>query len=179
MHEVWKPVLGYEGAYEVSNLGRVRSLPRKVGSRRGHLRSIPGKLKDGSVSERTGYRSVHLYRSQKLRNVSVHRLVADAFIPNPDGLPQVNHKDGNKLNNEASNLEWCSREENMRHAIETGLLATAGSDNPRAIITESDAAEIKRALRLGVRQRDLARAFGVGKHVVNSIHIGRTWKHVA
>lgn len=97
--EEWKPVVGYEGLYEVSSLGRVRS-------RQGLLRQ--------SLANR--YPSVHLSRDGKQATHRVHRLVASAFIPNPDGRETVNHIDGDRTNNAALNLEWVTTSENVRHA---------------------------------------------------------------
>ena len=103
MNETWKDVMGYEGLYQVSDLGRVRSL--KFGKVR--------ILKPGFNSSK--YLLVALYLNGKTRNISVHRLVAEAFIPNPLNLPQVNHKDEDKTNNAADNLEWCTAEYNTNY----------------------------------------------------------------
>ena len=98
--EYWKPVVGYEGLYMVSNWGRVKSI--KFGKER--------ILKP--VTNSSGYLLVGLYKNNIEKKYSVHRLVAEAFIPNPYNLPQVNHKDENKQNNVVSNLEWCTHEYN-------------------------------------------------------------------
>ena len=107
--EEWRDVVGYEGLYQVSNLGRVRSL----------LKNEPRILK--SIVQKNGYCAVSLRRDGKGTRFYVHRIVASAFYPNPDGFPVVNHIDGNKRNNNASNLEWCSYSHNARHAEDTGL----------------------------------------------------------
>ena len=103
--EIWKEVEGYEGLYQVSNLGRVKS-------------------KNKTLHPNTntyGYKHVTLSKDNVQKTVLVHRLVASAFIGNPSGKPQINHKDGNKNNNAESNLEWVTQESNNRHAIETNL----------------------------------------------------------
>lgn len=105
MKEVFKDIAGYEGKYQVSNLGHVKSL--KYGKER-ILR--PGKNGDG-------YLHVILCKNGKPKKYKVHRLVTQAFIPNPDNLPCVNHKDQNKKNNKASNLEWCDNQYNVRYSI--------------------------------------------------------------
>ena len=113
MNEIWLPVKDYEGLYEVSNLGNVRSLKRKTTS---------GKMLITSPDrKRNGYLKLTLSKNDVQKNVLVHRLVACAFIPNPKQLKEVNHKDGNKMNNCVDNLEWVTREENTSHAIKTGL----------------------------------------------------------
>lgn len=103
--EVWKDVVGYEGFYQVSNEGNVRSVERIVpfGNR---TRTVPSKTRVQAKDKR-GYSTVMLSKNNKLKNAKVHRLVAEAFIDNPDALPEVNHKDENKQNNHVSNLEWC------------------------------------------------------------------------
>ena len=101
--EIWKPVVGYEGLYEVSNWGRIKST--KYGKER-----ILKLIKD-----KDGYLFVRLYKNGIIKNYFVHRLVAQAFIPNPDNLPQVNHKDENPINNVVSNLEWCDAKYNCNY----------------------------------------------------------------
>lgn len=119
MEEVWKDVVGYEGLYQVSNLGRVKSCAHLVPTTNGFTRMSPSKIRincfDGN------YYHVILYKNRKRKICLIHRLVAEAFIPNPCSLPQVNHKDGNKLNNYVDNLEWCTAQENLLHAFKTGL----------------------------------------------------------
>ena len=124
-NEVFKDVLGYEGLYQVSNYGRVKSLERKnifyCVLRKEYLER-PVKEKILSFNKNNnGYLQVCLTKNGKYCTRSVHRLVAEAFISNPNNLPQVNHKDGNKENNKVDNLEWCTAKENSRHAIKTGL----------------------------------------------------------
>ena len=105
--EYWKPVVGYEGLYMVSNWGRVKSI--KFGKER--------ILKP--VTNSSGYLLVGLYKNNIEKKYSVHRLVAEAFIPNPYNLPQVNHRDENKLNNNVDNLEWCTNEYNINYGTRT------------------------------------------------------------
>lgn len=101
MQEVWKPIKGFEGLYEVSNFGRIKNR---------HGRILKPRLYDNK------YLYVILYRKQAYKNFRVHRITAQTFIPNPLNFPEVNHKDGNKLNNNCLNLEWCTRQENIRHS---------------------------------------------------------------
>ncbi len=128
MTETWKDIPGYEGRYQVSDLGRVKSLP----SMQRYL------LRNGAEAYRrtaervlvahpqnSGYPLVQLWRDNQRAAFTVHRLVAQAFIPNPDSLPEVNHRDGVKANCRADNLEWCTRSANKLHAIDAGLSAQA------------------------------------------------------
>lgn len=107
MKEIWKAIKGYEGKYQISNLGRVKSLDYR------HTR------KEKIMTPRNnghGYLHIGIYNNNKRHCYYVHRLVAQTFIENPDNLPQVNHKDLNRQNNKVSNLEWCSIEYNNTYA---------------------------------------------------------------
>lgn len=100
--EIWKPVKGYEGFYEISNYGNVKNVQR------GNLRKL--------LLNKDGYVEILLSKNGSVKSVRVHRLVAEAFIPNPDKKPEVNHKDYNKSNNYIENLEWTTRKENVNHS---------------------------------------------------------------
>ncbi|QIW89817.1 HNH endonuclease [Bacillus phage Izhevsk] len=114
-----KGIVEYGDSYEVSNLGNVRSIDRYVNSRHGQ-RFVKGITMSPS-DEKGGYKKVRLKDSSKVKNYRVHRLIALAFLPNPNNLPEVNHKDGNKNNNSVENLEWSSRSDNVQHAFDNGL----------------------------------------------------------
>lgn len=119
--EIWKPVLGFEGSYEVSNIGGVRSLPRKVNGRWGNLRNTPGKALKLDTTK-NGYRRTQLCAEGKAQAVYVHRLVAEAFLLNDLNKPCVNHIDLDKSNNTVENLEWCTYSENTKHAFDNGRI---------------------------------------------------------
>ncbi len=107
MEEEWRPVVGYEGLYEVSNLGRIRTVEHYCFRGRYNQKSLV-EPRIRVLNEKSGYLKVNLSKGSKRETLLVHRLVAEAFIPNPEGLPQVNHKDENKKNNAVWNLEWCT-----------------------------------------------------------------------
>lgn len=113
--EEWRPIPGYEGYYEVSNMGRVKSLNRYTQSRWGTPIFHKSQMMKCRVAS-NGYRHVKLTKEGRCKEPLVHRLVAEAFLTNPLNLPQVNHKDGNKSNDVVSNLEWCSQSENQLHS---------------------------------------------------------------
>ena len=124
MEEVWKNVIGYETLYEVSNLGRVRSKERYVRYTKwktGNYMQLRKSKLLSLTKMKNGYLRVELSDNGTHRLVLVHRLVAKAFIPNPNNYNQVNHIDGNKENNNVNNLEWCSCEMNMQHAQRNNL----------------------------------------------------------
>ena len=115
MNEEWRPIPGYEGYYEVSNIGRVRSLNRYTKSGWGTPVFHPSQMMKCRVVS-NGYRHVKLTKDGRRCEPLVHRLVAEAFLPNPQNLPQVNHKDGDKSNDIVSNLEWCTHSDNQLHS---------------------------------------------------------------
>jgi hypothetical protein len=121
--EIWKEVKGYEGLYEISNLGNVKSLSRSIVRGNGVMGKafVNSKLVKKSIT-RLNYEKVNLSKNNVAKTFAVHRLVAIAFIDNTENKPQVNHKDGNKLNNCVDNLEWCTASENQLHALKLGLI---------------------------------------------------------
>lgn len=123
MEEIWKDIKGYERMYQISNYGRIKSLSRFINSCKQYS-SIgyysKEKIKKQSVSK-TGYYICTLCKNGKTRTFKVHRLIAEAFIDNPNNLPIINHKDGNKLNNSIDNLEWCDYSYNNKEAYRQGL----------------------------------------------------------
>lgn len=117
--EIWKDIPGYEGLYQVSNHGRVKSLERWV-QNHGKTQHHPEIIKNPSRKS-NGYLTLQLYKDNKPKNCYIHRLVAEAFVPNANGKETVNHINGNKHDNRAENLEWSTYAENNRHAYDTGL----------------------------------------------------------
>lgn len=124
MAEIWKDIKGFEGCYKISSHGRVMALGRCFYFNRSDGGRKHRTIKTGIHTQcltRVGYCRVCFCVEAKRSYLSVHRLVAQAFIPNPYKLPQINHIDGNKLNNHVSNLEWCDQSHNQQHAYDMGL----------------------------------------------------------
>jgi hypothetical protein len=161
----WKEIRDYPG-YFVSDEGHIRT----TGLR-------PGLLKP--ATER-GYKRVHLTNNKKGRSIRVHRLVADAFIPNPLNLPYVNHKDADKSNNHATNLEWCTHDNNMKHAWALGLPKTHyGESHGMSRLTEHDVLNIRRLYSTGkTSYPKLSRQFGISISHAHRIVSKQIWKTV-
>lgn len=178
MIEKWKPVKGYEGLYEVSSLGRIKSLSKRVDSGKCH-RSYPEKiLKPGKDSK--GYLRVVLSDyNHKSHTYKLHRLVAEAFIPNPKKLPEVNHIDGNKANDSVDNLEWIGRSDNLKHAYKNALKSVKGAKNPAAKLTAEQVVFIK--AHFIPRDNEygcvpLSKKFNVHRKTISRVVNGTSWK---
>lgn len=115
--EVWRPVVGYEGIYEVSNLGSVKSLARKLITKNGTVKFLREKLLATSVHLGTGYVMVNLHNGHGVKFTKVHRMVAMAFLPNPENKKEVNHINGVRHDNRLENLRWCTRKESAIHCF--------------------------------------------------------------
>lgn len=179
---VWRSVPGYVGLYEVSSCGLVRSLDRRDTSSNGQRRYYAGRLLNWWLSV-GGYPEVSLCHRGRKSFRRVHRLVAMAFIPNPEGKPEVNHIDGDKTNNRVENLEWATRSENHQHACDTGLhpgpARRFGVSNRNAKLTDVGVLEIRRRYAAGgVLQVDLAEEFGVGQAVISAVVRRAIWTHI-
>lgn len=166
--EIWRDVVGYEGLYQVSNLGRVKSFHRGK-----------EKVLNPTVNS-AGYMHLTLCVAGKHTSRTVHSLVAEVFVPNPDGKPEINHIDGDKLNNCAWNLEWTTCRENLRHASKMGLLNIhKGADNPCAKLPMETARYIRRVYVSHHREfggRALAKQFKVTPQTIYDIVRGKTYK---
>jgi hypothetical protein len=172
--EVWKAIEGFE--YEVSNHGRVRSLPRVVNRGFAGKRYMPGKVLRGR--NHFGYRTVVLCSEHQRRDTFIHRLVLEAFVgPAPPGRDDCNHKDANKSNNHISNLEWVTRKENINHAIGMDLMIR-GSLNGQSKLTEADVKAIREEFA-GEPTVALAKYFEVSERTIQDARSRRLWSHVA
>jgi len=126
--EVWKDILDFEDYYQISNYGRVKSLRRyiEIGKHSYWKNEI---IMKQQLNLKTGYRAVSLCKNSKYKLRTIHRVMAIAFIPNPENKPEVNHLDGVKTNNYVGNLEWNTSSENIQHAFDTGLFNTEAFRN--------------------------------------------------
>lgn len=166
MKEIWKDIIEYENFYLVSNLGRIKSLRTTA-------------IKKNSFNKKR-YNIVSLSKFGEQKTKIVHRLVAQAFIPNPNNLPQVNHKDGNKQNNRVDNLEWVTNRENRDHAIKNGLVAnTRGIKNGMSILTETEVKIIRDLFFIKkLKQSEIGRIFNVSRQVIHHIIKNNTWRYI-
>ena len=130
--EIWKEVYGYDGVYFISDKGRIKSVDRRIPNTNGvGTRLIKGKILSTTLNNK-GYKCVSLHKNGKIKTFTIHRLVALSFIPNPNNYSDVNHKDENKLNNNAENLEWVTHEYNMNYG-ERGKKAGEKLKNTRLL----------------------------------------------
>ena len=176
MIEVWKDVIGYEGIYEVNNLGIIRSVERLDNS--GHKRK--SKIL-GLVADRDGYIKVHLCLQGKARYHFVHRIVATAFIDNPERLPQINHKDENKANNKVENLEWCTAKYNINYGKRNILVSESlyGEKAHSSKITQKDVDKIRKQYESRSKENNmkkLAKQYGISESQVWRIINNKRWK---
>lgn len=163
---IWKKIPGFSDVYEASDTGLIRRLPYFYTAVRdgGEVTwDLGEKLLGGSKLSKKGYRRVNL----EGKVYFVHRLVASAFIPNPKNLPQINHIDGDKLNNRVDNLGWVSNQENRNHAVTNGLHPCRENGNCK--LSVKDVVEIKRLHKIGVLQKDIASRFNVVQQTISKV----------
>ena len=170
--EIWKDIKGYEGDYQVSNLGRVRSLDR--------VQDIPNRW--GGVTHRCKKgvmlkpcfdgKKNYLHITLKNHSRDIHRLVAETFIPNPNNYTEVNHKNEDKTDNRVNNLEWCTHKYNNNYGSKP--MSARGSNNPQSKVTEDIVLEIKNKCDY-MRTTDIANEYDLSPTHISAIKYGRKW----
>ncbi len=171
MDNYWQPVFGYEDRYLISDTGEVWSFRT---SKRTFAKLLKPKI------TKKGYAEIGLSDRHGQKYLKIHRLVLFSFgvIPNRLGM-QVNHIDGNKLNNDISNLEWCTPKENIQHAVKSGLSpGVRGEQAGNAKLTEQDVCEIRRQYQSGKFQKDIGAEFDIKQDHVSRIVNRKVWKHI-
>lgn len=159
IQEIWKPIPGFNGDYEISNLGRIASL-------------LNGRyILKQTISVR-GYLTVNL-KGKPWKTYTTHRFIAKAFIPNPENKSDVNHKNGIKTDNRIENLEWCTSKENNSHARATGLINLNGDKCGTSKLTWSKVNFIRKK---SMTQYKLAKKFGVRQPTISKIQAMKTWR---
>ena len=173
--EIWKDIKGYEGLYQISNLGNVKALEkiRNWNARGKQLKSV---LKEKILIpvDRNGYSYIILWKDNKIKNCRVHRLVAQAFIENPQSKLEVNHINGIKDDNSIKNLEWVTSEENREHSYRIGI-AGIGEKNASAKLKNYEAEEI---LKSNEKSIILAKKYNISLTTIYKIKNREMWKHI-
>lgn len=165
--EIFKSIKGYEGLYEISNYGRVKSL-KKYRAKQDRIMKL--------VISTLGYSIVSLSINGKTKIKRVHQLIAIAFIDNPENKPQVNHINGIKTDNRIENLEWATAKENTQHSFKTGLqLSRKGIKHHNTNLTENDILSIRKSKLL---QKELASIYKISQQTISSIKNKKLWQHI-
>lgn len=166
--EIWKTIPNCKGYYQVSDLGVIKSFHN--GER---------VLKQNGIGRNRKYKSVSLKTNNGWKCRQVHRLVAMAFIPNPENKEQINHKDGDPSNNHIDNLEWCDAFENMQHAVKMGLMNNHfGETHANSKFTDVIVKDILKRLGHGEKQHEIAKEYNVNQSIVSDINTGKSWRHI-
>lgn len=166
MKEIWKDIPGFEGYYSISNKGRVLSIRT-------------GKMKKPSTYNNKSYPTVSLWVNGIPTRKSIHRLVAELFIPNPENKTQVNHIDGDKTNYSINNLEWVTPSENMTHAFKNNLVDfQVGEQCSWAKLTENDVLKIFELKNNGMSNLEISKRFNISNSQVSNIFLNKRWKQL-
>lgn len=176
--EIWKDIIGYETYYQISNLGRVKSLAKHSNGLSKNQYTDKEIILKPTISS-TGYFVVSLYINNKKIQHYIHRLIASHFIPNIDNKPEVNHINSIRHDNRLENLEWCTHKENIQHAVDTGQLKPKkGENHGGSKLTEIQVLEIKERLNNQENGVNIAKLFSVSHKTISKIKTGKRWNHI-
>jgi len=164
--ERWRAIPDYEGWYEAGDLGNIKRVNGDNSARAGKI------LKPWTSH---GYKRVSLYKNGEETSSHVHQIIMETFVGPCPNDKEVNHKDGDKANNELANLEYVTHAENVQHAFDTGLLSRRGEKNSQSKLTEENVHEARRLLAMGVTQTEIAKKFGVNKTTICNIANRKNW----
>jgi hypothetical protein len=179
MIEEWKHIPNYERLYMISNLGRVKSLPKKIKNKNNSFRYSKEKILSPFI--RAEYLSIHLckpHESYRYKNFTIHSLVLLAFSGNRGNKNVINHKDGNKLNNRVDNLEYCTQSYNKKQDFINGRQSLSGEKNTQSKLTSENVLEIRVLRKSGLKYSELANKFNLSISGISNIFNGHTWTHI-
>jgi len=172
MEELY-PIIGYEELYAITKTGKLWAFPKTTT----HNHKNPGHWINWRL-DGCGYPFTSLTKDGVIKQPKLHRLLAEQFIPNPENLPQINHKNGIKTDFSLDNLEWCTASDNIKHAFKTGLKHQNGEANHRAKLSEKDIESIKVMSKEGTKQFKIAEKFNVSRSAICNILKNKRWKHI-
>ena len=179
MEEIWKPIPGFKGMYEASNLGRIRNVERIIIDKRGRDHPIKGCVRKLHTTPTCPYYVIVLSKGRReFHNYLVHRLIASTFLKDYTPELEINHIDGNKHNNRVDNLEMATRLENITHARKTGLANDVGTNNSRSVLSEALVRKGKVYRKWGLNVSGLAREYGVKPATLLLAVQGKTYKNI-
>ncbi len=178
--EIWIDIKDWEGKYQISNLGRVKSLPKFGINPYGAITKLKDTTIRKQVFDKKGYLMVKFSNGAKFfKNKKIHRLLAEAFIPNPNNLPQINHKNGIKHYNTIENLEWTNNSGNQKHAFKLGLNKPhIGENNFKSKLKNNDIIDIRNRHKNGESYSNIAKDYPVSSEQISTIVKRKNWKHI-
>lgn len=178
MEEIWKDIKDYEGLYQVSNQGRIKRLSGKCLAKGGNYRNLTETILTLFPNKtRYNYLYVNL-NNNGIKQFRVHKLVALAFIENPNNYPQINHKDADKNNNSVENLEWCTGQQNIDHAKANNLYPERfGEKAPNCKLTQLEVDNIKERLKNKETGRSIAKLYNISEGMLSLIKHNKNWKN--
>ena len=178
--EKYRDIKGFEGLYQISEYGDIKSLDREISHYKGGVSKIKGRVLKTPL-DKYGYKKAVLFNKGKRTYTTVHRLVALSFITNPNNLPEVNHKDGDKLNNYWKNLEWCTTEDNLKHAHKNNLIdynKNSGENCYITNLTNKIVKEIREKMANGIKNKDIEKEYSLSRSTVSRIRTNKSFKNI-